>query len=101
MNQKGAPRIRGAPFLSCQLRAECGAGNRDVAGLRSLGSLFDSELDLLTFHQVAVTIALNGREMDENVLSAFAFDEAKAFGAIEPLDRTDNSFRHVLPPMAI
>lgn len=95
MNQKGAPQNRGAPFL-CQLIAQ-----RDVAGLRSLGSLFDIELDLLAFHQVAEAIALDGGEVDEDVLSAFALDEAEALVTVEPLDRTDYSFRHVLPPMAI
>jgi hypothetical protein len=39
--------------------------------------------------------------MDENILSAFALDEAEAFVTVEPLNRTDNSVRHVLPPMAI
>lgn len=72
-----------------------------VAGLRTFRTLFNSELDLLSFLQVLVTIALNSGEMNENVLSAFAFDEAEAFCSIEPLYCTDNSFRHVLPPMAI
>jgi len=58
MNQK-SPAKRGALF--CRLRIY----HRDVAGLRSFGSLFNIELDLLTFHQVAVSIALNGGEMDE------------------------------------
>ena len=55
-NQKEPREIRGA--LSCQLR-----NGNDVACLRSLGSLFNSELDLLTFGQVLVPITLNGKEM--------------------------------------
>jgi len=53
----------------------------NVAGLRTLGALFNIELDLLALRsmQVAETIALNSREMDENVLSAFVFDEIRAF----------------------
>jgi hypothetical protein len=73
----------------------------NVAGLRTLGALFNIELDLLAFLQVAETIALNGGEMDENVLSTFAFDEAEALVTVEPFNCTDYSFRHVLPPMAI
>ena len=74
---------------------QLGVDHGHVAGLRSLGSLFDIELDLLTFGQVAETIALDGGEMDENVLAAFALDEAEALVTVEPLDRTDYSFRHV------
>jgi len=60
----------------------------DVGRLRSLGTLFDSEFDLLSFLQVTEPIALNGGEMDENVLSALALDKAEAFVTIEPLDGT-------------
>src|SRR5688572_23132994 len=69
-----------------------------VACLRTFRTLFNCELDLLSFLQVLVTIAGNSGEMDENVLSTFAFDEAEAFVTIEPLYCTDNSVRHVLPP---
>jgi hypothetical protein len=62
--------------------------------------LFNIELDLLAFHQVAVSIALNGGEMDEHVLPTFALDEAEAFVTVKPLDRTNYSFRHFLPPLA-
>ena len=73
----------------------------DVAGLGSLGALLNCELNLLAFLQVAVAIALNGGEMDEYVLAAFALDEAEALVTVEPFDRTSYSVRHVLPPMAI
>ena len=89
LNQKTAPRNAGLFF--CQL-----VRHGDVASLRSFGSLFDCELDLLTFLQVAETIALNGGEMDKNVLAAFALDEAEALRSIEPLDCTGNSFRHCI-----
>ena len=42
-------------FVSCQL-----CNGNDVACLRSLGALLNSELDLLAFFQVLVPIALNG-----------------------------------------
>ena len=72
----------------------------DVAGLRSLGSLFDIELDLLTFGQVTETVALNGGEMDEHVLASWALDETETLVTVEPLDCTNYSFRHFLPPLA-
>ena len=77
--------MRGALF-SCQLH------HYDVAGLRTLGALFNCELDLLAFLQVAETITLNGGEMNENVLSTFTFDEAEALVTVEPLNCTDYSF---------
>src|SRR5512138_2830872 len=67
-----------------------------VAGLRSFGSLFNIELDLLSFGQVAEAIALNGRKMDEDVLSTFALNETETLDTVEPLDRTDYSFRHCI-----
>ena len=88
MNQKEPREIAG--LFACQLVTQC-----DVAGLRSFGSLLNIELDLLTFRQVAETIALNGGEMDENVLATFALDEAEALVTVEPLNCTDYSFRHV------
>ena len=65
------------------------ARHGDVGRLQALSAFFDSKLDLLAFLQVAVSITLNGREMDENVRSAFAGDKTVALVAIEPLDRTN------------
>ena len=73
----------------------------DVAGLGSFGSLFNIELDLLAFLQVAITIALNSGEMDEHILAAFALDEAETLITVKPLNRTNYSVRHFLPPLAI
>ena len=70
--------------------------HRDVGSLRTLGALFNIELDLLSFSQVTETIALNGGEMDENVLSTFAFDKTETLVTIEPLDGTTYSFRHCI-----
>ena len=70
--------------------------HRDVGSLGTLGALFNIELDLLSFSQVTETIALNGGEMDENVLSTFAFDKTETLVTIEPLDGTTYSFRHCI-----
>jgi len=77
------------------------AQNGNVAGLRTLRSFFDSEFDLLAFLQVTVAVTLDGGEVNENVRSTFASNEAEALVAVEPFHCSDNSFRHVLPPMAI
>ena len=78
-------------FVRCQLLVN----DDDVAGLKSLGALFDSELNLLAFLQVLETLALNGREMDEDIIAAFACEKAVALGPIEPLNCTVDTFRHV------
>jgi hypothetical protein len=77
--------------LSKRLVAHC-----DVGRLRTLGALFDIELDLLSFLQVTETGALNSGEMDKNVLPAFALDKAEALVTIEPLDCTSYTFRHCI-----
>jgi hypothetical protein len=69
--------------------------------LRSFGTLFNNEFNLLAFLQVFETVTLNGGEMDEHVRSTFALDKAEAFVAIEPLYRTSYTIRHFLPPLAI
>ena len=71
-------------FVRCQLLVN----DDDVAGLKSLGALFDSELNLLAFLQVLETLALNGREMDEHVVTLLASDETEALGVVEPLHIT-------------
>jgi len=70
----------------------------DVGCLQTLGALFDGEFHLLAFFEVAETIGLNGREMDENIRTAIAGDESVTLAAIKPFDRTDYTFRHFLPP---
>ncbi len=77
------------------------AQDRDVGRLRALRALLDSKFNLLSFLQVTETITLNGGEMDEDVRSTFAFNEAEAFITIEPLYGTSYTIRHCLPPLAI
>ena len=55
--------------------------------LRSLAPLNDVELDLISFVQALVAIALNGAVMNEDVCSAFALEKAVAFQVVEPLHR--------------
>src|SRR5215471_875901 len=70
------------------------ADNGDVACLQTLGALLDIELDALAFLQVLETLALNGREVDEDIIAAFASNESIALCSIEPLDCTVDTFRH-------
>jgi hypothetical protein len=70
--------------------------NGDVGGLRALIALLDLELDLLAFIQIAETFRLDGGIMDEDIRAILARDKAVALATIEPLDRTDDSFRHMI-----
>jgi len=58
----------------------------NVRGLQALGAADDFELDRLAVVQRLVAIRLDRGEMDENVLSGLALDEAKAFAGVKPLD---------------
>jgi hypothetical protein len=77
------------------------AQNCDVRCLRTLGTFFNNEFNLLAFGQVFETLTLNGGEMDEHVRSAFTLDKAEALVTIEPLYCTTYTIRHFLPPLAI
>jgi len=74
------------------------AQNCDVRCLRTLGTFFDNEFNLLAFGQIFETVTLNGREMDKHVRSTFTLDKAEAFVTIEPLYCTSYTIRHFLPP---
>ena len=71
------------------------ANDDDVAGLQTLGSLFDIELDLLAFLQVLEAFALDRGEVHKDIIAAIASEEAVALRPIEPLDCTVDTFRHV------
>jgi hypothetical protein len=53
--------------------------------LQALGAANDLKFDCLAVAQGAIAIGNDGGEMDENVLSGLALDEAKAFAGIKPL----------------
>jgi hypothetical protein len=63
-------------------------------GLRTLGALLDDKLDALVLLQRTEPIALDGRVMDEYVLSDLAGDKAIAFSVVEPFDGTSFFFGH-------
>ena len=58
----------------------------NVGGLQALGTADDFKLDRLAVVQRLVAIRLDRGEVDENVLSGLALDEAKALAGVEPLD---------------
>jgi len=74
--------------------------NYDVSSLQTFGAFFDGEFDFLAFLKVLEAIALNSREVDEDIRAAFTFDEAETLCTIEPFNRTDYTIRHFLPPTA-
>src|SRR5947208_16325651 len=57
----------------------------DVCRLRALVALNDFELHALAFGQRLVAVPCDCREVDEDVVSAFALDEAVALLVREPL----------------
>ncbi len=73
--------------LAAALVADCKSGLRRlyVLGLPALGSFDHIELDLLTFLQAAETARLNGREVNEHVLSILAADKSITLGVVKPL----------------
>jgi hypothetical protein len=68
-----------------------------VRRLQALLALLDVELDGLALFQISEALALDGRVVDKDVVTSLARYEAIAFSAIEPLDGSSFSFRHVTP----
>jgi hypothetical protein len=56
-----------------------------VRGLQALGTLGNFEFNRLAIVQRLIAISHDRGEMDENVLTALALDEAEALAGIEPL----------------
>lgn len=73
---------RTGPFFSGK------SGARDVLGLVALRPLAHLELHVLPFRKRLIAIHLDRGEMDENVLSRLALDEAVSLCGIEPLHNT-------------
>src|SRR5262249_53322355 len=57
----------------------------DVGSLEALGAAHDFELNGLTVVQGLIAIHHDRGEMDENVLSGLALDEAEALAGVKPL----------------
>ena len=66
----------------------------DVGGLKTLGALFDFELDLLAFFQGSETISLNRGEVNEDIFAAIVGKKAVAFAPVEPFDCAGDTFGH-------
>jgi len=64
----------------------------DVFGLRALLPFADGELNLLSFFQGPPAGALNGPEMNKNILFAFTGDEPVALRVVEPLNGSNYRF---------
>ena len=60
-------------------------GAHDVACLEALGAFEQIELHGLALVQSAITVLLDGGEMNENVLPGRALDEPVSLSSIEPL----------------
>src|SRR4051812_28231816 len=65
-------------------------GRRDVGRLQTFGALRHFEFDSSAFIQGAISLRLNRREVNEDVLSVFTLDEAIALGRVDPLHSTFN-----------
>ena len=67
-------------------------GFRDFRGLRTFLSLYDLELDAITFLERLEPRPLDGAVMDEDVRATLAGDEAVSLRVVEPFDRTLSHF---------
>ena len=66
---------------------------RHITGLRALRAINDLELDRLAFFERPEPVALDRREVDEDVAATFAFDESVTLGVVEPLDLACDTHR--------
>lgn len=73
------------------------AGLGDVPRLRTLRTIDDFELNLLAFFERPESVALDCREVHEDIIAALALDEAITFSVVEPLDLARNTHRTCLP----
>ena len=71
-----------------RLRISCPLEGLYVRGLQALGALGNFEFNRLAIVQRLIAISHDRGEMDENVLTALALDEAEALAGIEPLHCT-------------
>jgi hypothetical protein len=59
---------------------------RDICCMRTFGSLFQFELDFITFIQRFISITYDGIIVDKNVLAFISADEAITLGSVKPFD---------------
>jgi hypothetical protein len=84
--------VGGLPVSECFTSR--GLGN--IGRLRTLRALGYLELNLVAFLQALVTLGGDSTVVDKNVRSIFTSEETIAFGIVEPLDGTFQTF-HVRP----
>jgi hypothetical protein len=65
-----------------------------VCSLQALGAFLNGEFNPLAFLKVAEAITLDGGEMYEYIRAIWLCEKSIAFASVEPLDCSDNSFRH-------
>src|SRR5262245_22548790 len=82
-------RNAGRAPVSCRGLADFGY----VTRLLALGSVNNLELDRLAFFESPEAVALDRREVDEDVSAAVTFDESITLSVVEPLDLTCDTHR--------
>ena len=80
----GGPTRKPAPRYAVRLQLDLA----NVLCFLALLTRRDVELDLLTFVERLVSVALNRGEVDEHVVGAFARNEAETLFGVEKLDST-------------
>jgi hypothetical protein len=74
--------------LNLELAIGPRSGSIDILGLESLRTCLHLELNFGTLFQAAVSRHLDGREVDEDVLTAGALDKSVAFCGVKPFHYT-------------
>src|SRR4051812_13241488 len=74
-----------SPARGPGLAVELSSAGGDLVGLGALGALDDLEVDPLALFEALVPVHLDGRVVDEDVLTAVDGDEAEALLGVEPL----------------
>src|SRR5690606_21061119 len=95
---------REARKAGCVARLRLGAGalqHLHLVGLHALLATHGDEAHLLAFLQGLETRALDGAEVDEQVLAGLRRDEAETLGIVEPLDRTGLTLGHCVTPQSV
>ena len=86
------PPKRGAEVKPSFVRS---ADRADIGRLKTFGALFDLELDLIAFIQIAVSFTDDGFVVHEHIFAIGTGNEAETFGSVELLD---GSFFHGTHP---
>jgi hypothetical protein len=91
--QKGAVLLNSARRLSFFLLLSLDCGH--ILRCRAFLSLDHFKLNLLSFLQRLETFSLNGAVVDKNIVATGAFNEAKAFLVVEPLNGSTLTIGHI------